>query len=131
MGGTIASLVSGLVSPVVGYFNNKQELAAQKQVNQLNYLKAQGDRQAQLVSQGLAADANWEMESIKAGQQYRGFELYVVSIPLILCFTPYVYLVKNGFDAISKTPTWFQLLFSAIFMANYGIRIWRRNLSDT
>jgi hypothetical protein len=90
-----------------------------------------GDRQAQLVSQGLAADATWELESIKAGQQYRGFELYVVSIPLILCFTPWAYLVKNGFDAISKTPQWFQLTFMVLFFANYGVRFWRRNQSDT
>ncbi len=126
-----SSLASGIVKPVVGYFQNKQALAAQGQANKLKYLQAVGDRQAALVTQGLAADATWELESIKAGQQYRGFELYVVSLPLILCFTPYAYIVKNGFDAISKTPSWFQFTFMTIFLANYGVRLWRRNTSDT
>lgn len=130
--GVISDLVSGLVSPVVNYFNTKQQLSAQEAANKLSFLKAVGDRQAQLVSQGLAADATWEMESIKAGQQYRGFELYVVSVPLIMCFIPRcdVY-VKAGFEAIAGTPIWFQTLAITIFLANYGIRAWRRNISDT
>jgi hypothetical protein len=126
-----SSIASGIVKPVVGYFQNKQALAAQGQANQLKYLQAIGDRQAALVSQGLAADATWELESIKAGSQYRGFELYVVSVPLILCFTPWSYIVKAGFDAIANTPTWFQFTFMTIFLGNYGVRLWRRNTSDT
>lgn len=126
--GAIGSVV---VQPVVGYLKNKQQLAAQAQANQLKYLQAQGDRQADLVRQGLAADATWELESIKAGQQYRGFELYILSIPLVLCFTPWAYVVKNGFAALEATPKWFQLLLTTVFLANYGYRLWRRNTSDT
>lgn len=126
-----SALASGIVKPVVGYFQNKQQLTAQAQANQLKYLQAQGDRQADLVRQGLAADATWELESIKAGQQYRGLELYILSIPLVLCFTPYAYVVKNGFAALEATPKWFQLLVTTVFLANYGYRLWRRNTSDT
>src|SRR5579883_1292784 len=125
-GQLLSSFASGIVSPFVGYFNNKQQLNAQLQQNRLALLKAQGDRAAALVSQGLAADANWEMESIKAGQQYRGFELFVVSIPLVLCFTPWHQIAADGLAAISKTPEWYQLLVMSIFLANYGVRFWRR-----
>ena len=130
--GILSSLVSGLISPVVNYFNTRQQLSAQEAANKLAFLKAVGDRQAQLVSQGLAADATWELESIKAGQQYRGFELYVVSVPLVLCFIPGgAAIVEHGFAAIAKTPAWYQIVFLSIFLANYGIRYWRRNQSDT
>lgn len=127
----LGAIGSTIVKPVVGYFQNKQQLAAQAQANKLKYLQAQGDRQADLVRQGLAADATWELESIKAGQQYRGFELYVLSIPLVLCFTPYAYIVDRGFKALDATPRWFQLLLTTVFLANYGYRLWRRNTSDT
>lgn len=132
MGATISSLVSGLISPVVSYFQNKATLAAQAKAQQLALNDAINQRQCDLVKQGLAADAAWEMASIAAGQSSRNFELYVVSVPLVLCFTKWAYLVKNGFDAISHTPEWFQLVFITIFLANYGVRFWRRNIaSDT
>lgn len=130
--GILSSLVSGLISPVVNYFNTRQQLSAQEAANKLAFLKAVGDRQAQLVSQGLAADATWELESIKAGQQYRGFELYVISVPIIMCFIPGgAAYVDAGFKAIAQTPNWFQLTFMVLFFANYGVRFWRRNQSDT
>ena len=127
----LGAIGSTIVKPVVGYFQNKQQLAAQAQANKLKYLQAQGDRQADLVRQGLAADATWELESIKAGQQYRGFELYILSIPMVLCFTPWAYIVERGFKALAATPKWFQLLLTTVFLANYGYRLWRRNTSDT
>ena len=127
----LGAIGSTIVKPVVGYFQNKQQLAAQTQANTLKYLQAQGDRQADLVRQGLAADATWELESIKAGQQYRGFELYILSIPMVLCFTPWAYIVERGFKALDATPRWFQLLLTTVFLANYGYRLWRRNTADT
>lgn len=128
----IGGVASGVVKPVADYFTRKQELAAQAHANDLAALKAQGDRQAQLITQGLSADAAWEMASITAGQSSRNFELYIVSVPLVLCFTKFAPYVKAGFDAISQTPSWFQLVFVTIFLANYGVRFWRRNIaSDT
>ena len=128
----LGAIGSTIVKPIATYINNKQQLAAQAQANKLKYLQAQGDRQAALVTQGLAADATWELESIKAGQQYRGFELYILSIPLVLCFIPSLtYVVKDGFAALDATPKWYQLLITTIFLANYGYRLWRRNTSDT
>jgi hypothetical protein len=132
MGSMISSLVSGLVSPVVGYFQKKQELASVNHENDLAAAKAQGERQVQLIAQGLAADANGEADSLKAGQQYRGFELFVVSVPAVMVFVPgCAAYVKQGFLALASTPGWYQTLLITIFLANYGIRLWRRNTSDT
>jgi hypothetical protein len=128
----ITSAITGIVSPVTTAITRHQEIAAAQHDADLKAVQAQGDRQADLIKQGLAADANWELESLKAGQGWaRNFELYVISIPAILCFTPYAYIVKAGFDALSQTPGWFQTAFLTIYLANYGIRLWRRQQSDT
>lgn len=123
MWGAISSLVSGIVSPVTTYLTNKQQISAQLQANKLKVLQAAGDRHAALVSQGMAETANWEMASLQAGEDYRGFELIVLSIPVVLCFTPYAYIVEQGFHALSQTPPWFQTIFITVYMANYGIRV--------
>lgn len=126
-----SSLITGLVSPIATFFTRKAELSEAQHVADLAMVKATGDRQAALVTQGLSADAAWEIESIRAAGVARHFELIVVSIPMILCFTKFSYIVKNGFAALSETPQWFQWLILIIFCANYGIRLWRRTQSDT
>lgn len=132
IGSAISGFVQGVVSPITTAITRHQEIAAAQHAADLAAVKAQGDRQAALITQGLAADANWESESLRAGAGWaRNFELYVISIPAIMCFTPYAGIVKNGFVALSATPAWFQTAFLTIYLANYGIRLWRRQQSDT
>lgn len=132
IGSMITSAISGIVSPVTTYFTRRAELNEAQHAADLAAVKAQGDRQAQLITQGLSADAAWEMESIRSAGFARHFELIVVSIPLVMCFIPKMQpYVKAGFDALSATPQWFQWLVLTIFCANYGIRLWRRTQSDT
>lgn len=127
------SLVEGLTGPVATYLTRRAELKAQEHQNQIDILKAQGERQSQLTLAGLTADAAWEQEFARqAATSWKDeFELLVLSVPLILCFTPWAYIVKRGFDAIGQTPRWFQFLVITIYLANYGIRYWRKTQSDT
>lgn len=119
----ISGLAKGFVSPITTYLTSRQQISAQLQENKLKMLQAAGDRQAQLISQGMAETANWEMASLQAGQDYRGFELIVLSIPAVMCFTHWSYIVERGFHALAQTPGWFQTLFITVYMANYGIRV--------
>jgi|SRR3974390_1883469 len=129
----IASVVSGIISPVTNAITRAKEINAAQHEADLAAIKAQGDRQAALITQGMSADASWEADSIKAGQAYRGFELYVVSIPAIMCFCGprAAQIVRDGFAALATCPQWFQMLLVSVFLANYGYRLWRRNQSDT
>jgi len=123
-----------LVSGISSYMNKRQEIKAQEHQNDLELLKAQGERQAKLISDGLAADANWEMEFARqANTSWKDeYTLIVVSIPAILAFVPgYDGYVSHGFDALAKTPVWYQIMLVTIFFATYGIRYWRRTQSDT
>lgn len=133
MWSAISSAVTGLVSPITTMITNKAQINEAQHAADLAAVKAQGDRQVQLITSGLAADANWEMESLRCGQGWmRNFELYVISIPAIMCFVPQCQsLVKAGFEALQQTPTWFQTVFITLYLANYGIRLWRRQQSDT
>ena len=131
-------LLAGVPPAVATYFTRKAELKAQAHQNQVELLKAQGERQAQLASQGLTADAAWEQEFARqASSSWKDeFELIVISAPLMLCFLQNSWIdgpkiVKAGFDAISSTPHWFQFLVVSIYLANYGIRYWRKTQSDT
>lgn len=127
--------VLGVVfKPVADYFNNRQVLKAQAAENELNLLKAQGERQAQLARDGLAADAAWEMEFAKqaAASWKDEFELIIISMPLVMCFVPgWDQYVLAGFEALSECPQWFTWLVLTIYLANYGIRFWRKTQSDT
>jgi hypothetical protein len=128
----VAGAVSGIASMVTTFFTRRAEIAAQNHANDLAAAKASGDRRAQLLSQGLTADATWETESIRAAGWGRNFELIVVSIPLVLCFFKAGSdIVSAGFKSLSTTPQWYQWMVMAIYMANYGIRLWRRTQSDT
>lgn len=134
----IGTLLGKVPEAVATYYTRKQELAAQAHENELKFEQAKGDRQAQLIRDGLAADANWEMEFAKQAQSsYKDeYTLLVVSIPAILGFIKTrtfdgAAIVSRGFEALAKTPIWFQVLLCSMFLATVGIRYWRRNQSDT
>ena len=130
----ILTLLSSLVSPVVDYFKQRAALKAQEAQHELDLKDAINKRQIDLMSQGLAADAAWELEFARqAASSWKDeYTLLVISIPAILCFIPgYDVYVKRGFDSMASTPAWYQLVFISIFLATYGIRYWRKNQSDT
>jgi hypothetical protein len=133
LGSAISGLIQGIVSPIANVITRKAELNEAQHVADLAAVKAQGDRQVALISQGLSADANWEMESLRAGSGLaRNSELVIVSIPLVMCFFPSgAAIVKAGFTALSGTPVWYQGILLMIYAANYGVRMWRRQQSDT
>jgi hypothetical protein len=130
----ILSIVGSIFTPVVNYFNRRQELKSQEHQADLQVKQALTERQIELIKAGQLADMNWEMEFARqAGSSWKDeFELLIISIPMVMCFVPGmdVYVFK-GFEAISKTPAWFQFLVMSIYLANYGIRFWRKTQYDT
>jgi hypothetical protein len=133
-----SSVISGLTGPVATYFTRRAEIKQAKFEATLKFEQAKGDRQAQLIRDGLAADANWEMVfAQQAASSWKDeYTLIVVSVPMFLSFIKTSFLdgpgiVSQGFGALGTTPAWYQLVLISIFLATYGIRYWRRNQSDT
>jgi len=130
----ITEILGTVFKPLVDFFNKRQEIKAVEHTAKLEILKAEGDRKAQLIRDGLAADMAWETEF---AQQARAswkdeYTLIVVSIPLIMAFIPGLAIyVAAGFVAFANTPMWYQVMVQTIFYATYGIRLWRRQQSDT
>jgi hypothetical protein len=136
--GIWTSVISGLTGPVATYFTRRAELKQARFESELKFEQAKGDRLAKQISEGLAADANWEMEFAKqAASSWKDeYTLAVVSIPAILAFIRTAWLdgpsiVAAGFTALAATPIWYQTMFGGIFFATYGIRFWRRSQTDT
>jgi len=139
--GVLSEIVSGIGKPVSDYFTRRQELKAEQykldseERLKMHELKmAEVDRRIDLQKQGLTADLNWEMEFARqASSSWKDeYTLIVCSIPAVLAFIPGCdEIVAKGFDALEKTPSWYQLLLLTLFFATVGIRYWRRTQSDT
>jgi hypothetical protein len=128
----IGGLLGKLPEAVGNYFNEKQKLASAEKIREIELKDALHRRQVELIAQGLAADATWELEQIRNSGWKDEYVLIVLSIPLIGCFVPGLApYVLRGFEILSQTPSWYQWLIGVIFTAVYGVRIWRRQQSDT
>lgn len=127
-------LLGGVLKPIGDFFNRRQEIKASDRQQERAIKQAMTERQIALIEQGLAADMSWEMEFARqAATSWKDeYTLIVVSIPLVMAFVPgCAPFVKEGFTAFSATPAWYQIMVQAIFYATYGMRLWRRNQSDT
>ncbi len=134
IGKLLGSSVEAVISPLATYLTRRAELKAAAHQAELAAVVAAGERAAKAISEGLAADASWELESLKAHASgwKDEFVLLVLSIPLVLCFFPATApSILRGFEILDKTPTYFRLLVVSIFGAIYGIRMWRRQQYDT
>lgn len=130
----ILSILGGVPELIGKYVTRRMEIKAEDRQQERAIKKALVERQIELISQGLHADMQWELEMAKqAASSWKDeYTLIVVSIPAILCFVPGgASYVASGFEALDKTPTWYQITFISIFLATYGIRWWRRSQYDT
>lgn len=134
----LTKVLGSVAEPVVKYLTRRAELAQARFEARLKFEQALGDRRAQLILAGLAADANWEMEfAAQAATSWKDeYTLFVVSLPAILCFVRTSWLdgpaiVRDGMEALGSTPIWFQTILGVMFCATVGVRWWRRTQYDT
>lgn len=130
----LTEFLGGVLKPISDAYSKRQERKQIEHTVNIELIKTQAERQSKLISEGLAADAAWELEFAKqAASSWKDeFTLIVISVPAILCFIPGLDVyVSNGFKALDKTPLWYQIIFGSIFLATYGIRYWRKTQSDT
>lgn len=132
--GGITGIVEAGVTKVGDYFIEGQRQAAEKQRRADEYAEAVHQRKVELIKQGLAADANWEQAfAEQAASSWKDeYTLIVFTIPYIMCFIPGLSpYVDMGFEAIARTPMWYQGIVGSLVLATVGIRMWRRQQSDT
>lgn len=125
-------IVGTITQPIAEGVKTYLEIRSKERLRKIELEDAIHQRRVELIKQGLAADASWELEQIRNSGWKDEYVLGVVSIPLIGCFIPaWADDILRGFEVLAQTPEWFRWLVLLIFTAVYGIRIWRRQQSDT
>jgi len=132
--GWLSKILAGPVVAIGEIYKRRMELKAEERSQEREIRKAITERKLELIKQGLTADMSWEMEFARQAESSwkDEYTLIVVSIPLVMAFVPGLSeYVKMGFAAFAATPLWYQIMVQSIFYATYGMRLWRRNQSDT
>jgi hypothetical protein len=127
-------LLTGIPEAIGTYFNERQKLKAAAAMRKMEFEDAIHKRKLDLISQGLTADMNWEMEFARQAETSwkDEYTLIVISIPAVMAFIPFLApYVKEGFAALQDTPLWYQTVLISLFLATVGIRWFRRTQSDT
>lgn len=132
--GWLSKILAGPIAAIGDIYKRRMELKAEARSQEREIRKAITERKLELIKQGLTADMSWEMEFARQAESSwkDEYTLIVVSIPLVMAFVPGLSeYVKMGFAAFATTPLWYQVMVQSIFYATYGMRLWRRNQSDT
>ncbi len=132
--GILDKILAGPLDVAAKYFTRRMEIKAEDRQQERAIKKALTERQIDLISQGLAADMQWE--SLMADQARSSYKdewvLFLLSVPAIGVFIPRIQEhIMVGFSYLEKCPKWYQLLLVTVFLATYGIRYWRRSQFDT
>lgn len=128
MWSTIVGALLGKVAPQVAeYYIQKQSLKYKARLAELEGKIAWQKALTHRASESEGRDHEWELARIEDSGWKDEWVLFLLSIPLVLSFIPYTQgAVLEGFNALSKTPAWYQGMVVTIFFAIYGIRKWRR-----
>ena len=126
----IATLTGQTVEAVLEYkaakIKLKGEIALEKLRGKAEYERAKSQR----ASESEGHDAVWEAQSIANSGWKDEWVLVVLSIPMILVFIPWTQpTITSGFAALEGTPLWYRVLIATVYLATFGIRMWRRDLN--
>jgi len=130
----LEKILGGLAAPVTNYLNERQKLRSAERIRKAELADALHKRQCDLISQGLHADAEWELESLRAhagGWKDEGTWI-IFNLPFVLAFIPPAAPhVLNGFKILEQYPAWALTVIISVNLAVFGIRWFRRSQSDT
>jgi hypothetical protein len=120
-------LIGTVTAPIADGVKSYLELRSKERIRKLELEDAIHTRRVELIKQGLAADASWELEQIRNSGWKDEYVLGLLSIPLVGCFVPALADdVLRGFEVLGSTPDWYQWMILLVFTAIYGIRVFRR-----
>mgnify|MGYP000232195333 CR=1 FL=1 len=126
--GTTAALITGGISLAEEWLTGKQEKAKAK--TEITKAKAEAAISAYKNHQEDAHE--WELEALGDRGWKDEWWTVIISIAAVLCFIhidiPYLAtlngpeVVRDGFDALSATPPWFQTLVELAVYTGFGYR---------
>ena len=126
----IATLTGQTVEAVLEYKATTRQLKADIKMEELRGKAAYQAAKTQRAADSEGHDADWEMASLKNSGWKDEWVLIVLSIPMIAVFVPYLTPhILAGFEALATTPLWYRSTVMAIYLATFGIRLYRRDMN--
>lgn len=126
----IATLTGQTVGAVVEHLNLKRKLKAEIELEKLRGKAAYEAAKTARAEASEGRDHEWELESIRNSGWKDEWVLIILSIPMILVFIPQTQqAVFDGFIALDSTPLWYRTIVASIYLATFGLRLWRRDVS--
>lgn len=98
---------------------------AEKQVAKNKVAVAKAEAEAEVMKVAATHEAGWEKVMAEASKDSWKDEAWTILFIAIIamCFIPPLQpFVERGFDALSKTPDWFQWAMYASIAASFGLR---------
>jgi hypothetical protein len=123
----IKALLGGPATAVVDYFKFKKELSHNRRMHKLETERAIAEAKVTAIREGRKLDHDWELKAWEHSGWKDEYWTIIISIPLVMCFVPTAApVVLDGFNALSKTPVWYQTVVGIVICAAFGVRWWRR-----
>jgi len=126
----IATLTGQTVEAVLSYKQQKRQAITDIKLETLRGKAAYERAKTQRAENSEGRDHEWEMQSIKNSGWKDEWVLIILSIPMILSFIPFTQpFVVQGFAALDGTPLWYRTTVMSIYLATFGLRLWRRDMN--
>lgn len=128
----IATLTGQTVEAVLAYKKAKFTMKANIELEKLRGKAAWEAAKSKRASESEGRDHEWELESIRNSGWKDEWVLIILSIPMILSFIPFTQpYVVSGFVALEGTPLWYRTTVMTIYLATFGLRLWRRDMNKS
>lgn len=126
----IATLTGQTVEAVLEYKAAKTRLKAEIELEKLRGKAAYEAAKTARAEASEGRDHEWELESIRNSGWKDEWVLIVLSIPMILVFIPQLTPhITAGFESLEGTPLWYRTIVASIYLATFGLRLWRRDVN--
>ena len=114
-----------LLKPILGTVSevakNVSETRKAKVEQKITKIKAETD----LMQKKISGDISYDVQAIRSGDNSFKDEAWTVLFILIIgsCFIPpFQPYVERGFDALARTPSWFQYAMYGAIASSFGLR---------
>lgn len=119
-------LFQSFVGPAIDYLDHRNERSARGRAQELDLDDARHQRRMTNISENRQAEVDWNTNAQNNSGYRDEWVTILLSIPLVMAFVPdMVQYVHAGFEALEKTPVWYQggiglMIASALGMQQYA-----------
>lgn len=119
----LLGLIQAATSAATGALTGWQDRKTSKVKSKIKIEEAEVESTIKRIETRGTADIAWENTSLKQSGWKDEFWTIIIAMPMVMCFIPgLVVYVERGFEALEKTPTWYQALVATAFASAFGVK---------